>query len=203
MAMEDAALQMNGTAEGLIAFLDWTARSGLLSGNTAASYRTAVTKVMEIDGESWQATPVSEVDVDNQLERFTRLRAGRYNPESLTTYGNRFRGAFEHYARYLEDPKNFRAGQAKVPKAKVPSETSKDSKGPKHGTPSPRSSRQQGREDGGAEKLIEYPFPLASGAMAYLSLPRDFRRSDASRIAKFVESLAIDPALELMAGGEV
>jgi hypothetical protein len=197
---ENTEVQMNGTAAGLMEFLDWTARTGLFSSNTAASYRTAVTKVLEIDGETWTDIVISELDIEQQIERFTRLRASRYNPKSIGTYGNRFRAAIEHYQRYLDEPKNFRGGQVRLPKAKAT-----EGGGDEKGRPSNKSSaRGKTKTHTGKnvdqEELIEYPFPLSDGTLAKVLLPRVFRRDDATRFAQFVSSLAVDPILQLHAG---
>jgi hypothetical protein len=109
---------MSGTAQGLIAFLEWASRTGELAPNTAAAYKTAVTKVLEIDGEAWATTNIGELDVARQLDRFARLRASRYNAASLRTYGNRFSAAITHYRKYLGDPSGFRASQPKVSRGK-------------------------------------------------------------------------------------
>jgi|ERR1700730_78699 hypothetical protein len=185
--------QMSGTAEGLIAFLDWAARTGELSANTVAAYKTAVTQVLEIDGEAWASTKVRELNIDRQLDRFTRLRASRYNATSLRTYENRFRAAINHYVRYLEDPASFRANQPKGPRVKSPEKTTGSG---------PPTRRERTTTPGGTPfvpnkneptDLVQYPFPLRSGVMVYLSLPRDLRPEESQRIAAFVASLAIDP----------
>jgi hypothetical protein len=185
-------VQMGGTAEGLIAFLDWAARTGELSPNTAAAYKTAVTQVLEIDGEAWASTNIRELSIDRQLDRFTRLRASRYNATSLRTYENRFRAAINHYVRYLQDPATFRANQPKVPRTKSPEKIVGTGAAKRRGrdtTPGPAPS-PPGK--GEPTDLVQYPFPLRSGVMAYLSLPRDLRRDESQRIAAFVASLAID-----------
>jgi hypothetical protein len=185
--------QMSGTAEGLIAFLDWAARTGELSSNTAASYKTAITQVLEIDGEAWSSTNIHELDVDRQLDRFARLRASRYNATSLRTYGNRFRAAVKNYLKYLEDPTNFRTNQPPAPRTKSPE------KMPGTAPAKPRDRATTGApvpaapSKGEPTDLIQYPFPLRSGVMVYLSLPRDLRRDECQRISAFVASLAIDP----------
>jgi hypothetical protein len=188
---------MNGTAEGMIAFLDWTGRTGELSPNTAAAYKTAVTQVLEIDGEAWAKTKIRDLDVDRQLDRFARLRASRYNATSLRTYGNRFRAAVAHYMKYLEDPTTFRAGQPKVsrPKGTDKPQTSAPPKGRDRTTPP---GAQKPKESSPAESsdLVQYPFPLRAGVMAYLSLPRDLRRVECQRIAAFVASLAVDQVMD-------
>ncbi|HEY1830296.1 MAG TPA: hypothetical protein VGG38_08635 [Acidimicrobiales bacterium] len=193
--------QMSGTAEGLIAFLEWASRKGELSPNTAASYKTAVTQVLEIDGEAWANTKILELDIERQLDRFARLRASRYNATSLRTYGNRFKAATSHYVKYLEDPASFRAAQPKVTRPK-------SSDRPQAEAGSTASTRKQAPQSrvapmetvGGSSDLVQYPFPLRSGIMAYLSLPRDLRRTEAQRIGAFVASLAIDPMPELGSG---
>jgi hypothetical protein len=183
-------LQMSGTAEGLVMFLDWASRTGEIAPNTAASYKSAVTKVMEID-EAWGASKIKEVDVARQLDRFSRLRGSRYNATSLRTYGNRFSAAISHYLKYLENPSGFRAGQTKGARFKG---SEKPSAGPKDSVqvgPTRNTSRgfTNTQEPG---DLVQYPFPLRLGVMAYLSLPRDLKWSEAQRVAAFVASLAID-----------
>jgi hypothetical protein len=185
--------QMSGTAEGLIAFLEWAARTGELSPNTAASYKTAVTQVLEIDGDAWSSTNIQELSVDRQLDRFARLRASRYNATSLRTYGNRFRAAIKNYLNFLEDPTNVRRNQPPVSRAKNP-----EKGGTTPAKPRDRATRANpapsAPSKGEPTDLIQYPFPLRSGVMVYLSLPRDLRRDESQRIAAFVASLAIDPS---------
>jgi hypothetical protein len=192
--------QMSGTADGLMAFLDWASRTGELSPNTAASYRTAVTQVFEIDGEAWGSTLIGELDVDRQLDRFARLRASRYNAASLRTYGNRFKAAIANYTKYLEDPAAFRARGSRGPRTKGPDKPVKNAKQTGRTTGSPETGPAPERVAGPSSGLVQYPFPLRSGVLIYLSLPRDLRRSEAQRIAAFVASLAIDPGPELGAG---
>ena len=191
--MDQLDPQMSGTAEGLIAFLDWAARTGELSPNTAAAYKTAVTQVLEIDGDAWSSTNIQELSVDRQFDRFARLRASRYNATSLRTYGNRFRAAIKNYLKFLEDPTNFRTNQPPVSRAKNP-----EKGGTTPAKPRDRATRANSAPSapskGEPTDLIQYPFPLRSGVMVYLSLPRDLRRDESQRIAAFVASLAIDPS---------
>ncbi|MGB6455394.1 MAG: hypothetical protein WBH47_13010 [Streptosporangiaceae bacterium] len=188
--------QMSGTADGLIAFLDWAARTGELSANTAAAYKTAVTRVLEIDGEAWTDTSIREIDVSRQMDRFTRLRASRYNPTSLRTYGNRLSAAVTHYLKYLDDPATFRAAHPGTPRAKVSdkAKVARNTTPDRSGPASRPDITSTGASRAASGDLVQYPFPLRAGVMAYLSLPRDLSRTEAQRIAAFVASLAIDPA---------
>ena len=191
---------MSGTAKGLMAFLDWSSRKGELSPNTAASYKTAVTQVFEIDGDTWGSTAIRELDVARQLDRFARLRASKYNPTSLQTYGNRFKAAIANYTKYLENPVEFRAPGSKVSRTKGPDKPVKKAKQTGRSTGGPETGSAPDKVAGLSSDLVQYPFPLRSGVLIYLSLPRDLRRSEAQRIAAFVASLAIDPVPELGAG---
>jgi len=187
--------QMSGTADGLIAFLDWAVRTGELSANTAAGYKTAVTRVLEIDGEAWADTSIRELDVVRQMDRFARLRASRYNPTSLRTYGNRLSAAVTQYLKYLDDPTAFRAAHRSTLRAKnsdkgrTAHSITRDGSGPASGV----GIASTGVVRAASGDLVQYPFPLRAGVMAYFSLPRDLSRTEAQRIAAFVASLAIDP----------
>lgn len=182
---------MSGTAEGLVRFLDWASRTGEIAPNTAASYKSAVTKVMEID-EAWRASKIRELDVTRQLDRFIRLRGSRYNAASLRTYSNRFSAAISHYLNFLENPSEFRGGQTKIARSKGPEKQSAGPEAPEQAARARTSSRSFTNNQDPAD-LVQYPFPLRLGVMAYLSLPRDLNRSEAQRVAAFVASLAIDP----------
>jgi hypothetical protein len=186
--------QMSGTADGLIAFLDWAARTGELSANTAAAYKTAVTRVLEIDGEAWADTSVRELDVSRQMDRFARLRASRYNPTSLRSYGNRLSAAVTHYLKYLDDPATFRAANPSTPRAKGSEKAVRRTARDGSGSASVADTSRTGTSRIASGDLVQYPFPLRAGVMAYFSLPRDLSRTEAQRIAAFIASLAIDPA---------
>jgi hypothetical protein len=41
-------------------------------------------------------TDIRELNVARQMDRFAQLRASRYNPTSLRTYGNRLSAAINH-----------------------------------------------------------------------------------------------------------
>lgn len=137
---------------------------------------------------------------DRQLDRFARLRASRYNAASLRTYGNRFKAAIANYTRYLEDPAAFRAAGSRGLRTKGPDKPVKKAKQTRRTTGGPETGPAPEKVAGLSSDLVQYPFPLRSGVLIYVSLPRDLRRSEAQRIAAFVASLAIDPVPELGTG---
>jgi hypothetical protein len=48
--------------------------------------------------------------------------------------------------------------------------------------------------------LIEYPFPLRPGVRAVLTLPEDLNETEAKRLVRFVESLALSDQLAITTG---
>lgn len=182
----------DGTARGLVEFLDYAADKGLLNKNTAAAQKSAVTKVLEIDGDHWEELDLRSLDLDQQVSRFQTLRKDKLSPPSLRTYESRFRTALNEYLRYLDDPGAYRptSGSAKG------GESTKGSKKRKRAektaeTPSGSTTAPPARDN-----LITYPFPLRAGTMVYLQLPKDMSSREAERLARYVQSLALDTAAE-------
>lgn len=40
-------------------------------------------------------------------------------------------------------------------------------------------------------ELVEYPFPLSDGTIAFLSLPANFTESDAERLVQMVQAVVV------------
>jgi hypothetical protein len=188
----------SGTAEGVLELLDWVGSRGDMNPSTAKAYASAVAKVMEIEGEGWESHDVRSIDVEDLLGRFERLRATSYTPDSMTTYQSRFRKAHEMYMAFLSDgPAAVKALMKDRPRRAATDDKPKNNgngnggggaKTPKADTPKPDAD------------LVQYPFPLRSGQMAYLHLPRELPKAEAKRLCSFLDSLAIDGPLELMPG---
>lgn len=184
---------MSGTGEGLVGFLDWTARTGELSRATAGGYKTAVTQLLGID-ENWGTLDVRTLDIERQGERFTRVRAGDHKQDTLQVYFSRFKTAVRLYLSYLENPSTFRAGGRSRIKAQALAKTKTSASG------RPAQQRSDGAEINArqASTLVDqvalerYPFPLRPDLMVYLSLPRDLRRGEAQRLGAYLMSLAVD-----------
>lgn len=200
--MAAANVSRDGTGEGLVEFFEYLGERGLMNKATAGARKTAATKVLGID-EGWEDTDLRALDLDEQVERFMRLEKQNYKPNSLAVYASRFKSAVEEYLNYLANPSSFKApssstgngdkanargaSKASTTTSQTPLQASEDVRGT-GGTESPAPPATQSPQ----HKLITYPFPLrGSGTMAYLQLPPDLRADEASRLAKFLESLAI------------
>ncbi|HEX4081635.1 MAG TPA: hypothetical protein VHX40_01635 [Acidimicrobiales bacterium] len=201
--MSDAPQAKEGTAGGLVQFLTFAGKKGLMAVRTAEAYKSAATRILEIDGEDWLNTDLRSIDVDMQVERFVRLHGTNVKLDTLHTYKSRFKSAVTEYLRYVNDPMSYRepTSQRSEKVRKAPRAEPK-----RQGTESSVSVSPRGADGSSAAQfedrpnLVKYPFPLRSGQMAYFELPRDLSRAEAQRMAAFVASLAIDGYPELPMG---
>lgn len=63
-------------------------------------------------------------------------------------------------------------------------------------TPSQHETPQSMPEIVNAPGRVLYPYPLSDGQLIHISLPVKLMKSDARRIAAFIESIAIDPSAQ-------
>jgi hypothetical protein len=190
-------LMTSGTGAGFVAFLQWTAERGVLAAATANAYRSAATKVLEVEADP-DAVDVTSIDVEDLLDRFARLRGGNYTPDSLATYKTRFRKGLEYYLTYLKDPGNFRPRQTIVVKrnkktGRVTSVKKKAAVQPSDEMESELRSdiRASTSTLSATDEIFQYPFRLRSGQTAYLHLPPQLDRSDVDRLIRLLESLVM------------
>jgi hypothetical protein len=197
---ETSSALYDGQAKGLLEFLDYVKAKGMLAGRTADAYKSACFRVLAIDREDWTTTDVRSLDIEHQMDRYIRLQGASAKPASLKTYRQRLRAAIGLYRGFLANPTGFRGPTTKRrPRASAERATNKTLDGQSkaasdrdHG--SPRATTEV------APSLVTYPFPLRSGMMGYLQLPRNLAASDVRRLCTFLESLAIDEFSEENAG---
>lgn len=178
-----------GTGQGLIEFLGWVQKKGLMKPSTAGARRSAVTAVIEAADAN--TTDLRTADVEALLSRFTNLRGAKFKPDSLSAYKNRFRSSVEEYLSWLENPDGWRPGVA--PRQ---SKTQPMKRQPARGNPTeqravPRIEPRAAETSGASGRLIDYPFPIRDGLIGVLSLPTDLTREEATRLGAFIEALAM------------
>jgi len=182
-----AELINSGTVDGLLAFCDYLIEKGYATSGGVSPWKSAVKQVFEaVEGPEYADTDVRELDLDSYLRRWENMERGHYKAESLQSYGSRARRAHEAYLAYLENGTTPKLGR------RTPRRKETDARSDTATTPQ----RNGGGGSGGASAvadLVDYPFPLRSGQLAYLRLPRQVERSDAERIAAFVQALVSEP----------
>lgn len=180
----------DGTGKAVIEFLEFAADRGLMNSNTAGSLKGAVKEVLSaVDKDTWEATDVRTVDVEEYCQRFDRLRMTKYKPDSLTVYKARFKNAIQHYLAWEADPGGWRY------KAERPAAARK-----KPEAPTAQSQRSGATTHAPADGMIPHQYPLRPGLRVQLHLPDDLSRVEAKRLSTFIESLVVDEQLALPAG---
>jgi hypothetical protein len=119
------------------------------------------------------------------------LRGMKFQPDSLRTYGSRFRSSVTMYREFLEDPKAWKPPRAKAPAKAKTEGTAKQPTPTGSSTPSLATMAT-------APGMIPYPFPLREGVLATVYLPANLTKKEAKRLSVFIESLALEePAQQL------
>ena len=95
---------MEKNAKSLVDHWSWAADKGLMNRNTAAGLRSACVRVLEVLGDGWEQTDITDLNVDDILLRFQNLKKKDFVPQVLEAYKHRFRKAIASYFGYLENP---------------------------------------------------------------------------------------------------
>jgi hypothetical protein len=174
------------TIDGLLAFCDWLADKGYAPTSQIEPWKTAAKKVFQtVEGEDYGSLSLDSLDLDDYINRFRVLAASQYKHESIRTYGARLRNAVEAHAYFREHgrPPTFRqAGkrtngdgnsaqkpaQAKAKPAKPASPSAPTTPGP---------------------EFFDLEYPLESGRMALLRLPKRMSKVDVDRLSTVLRTL--------------
>ena len=193
----------SGTVAGLMAFLDWVVKKNYATPAAITPLKSAAKQVfttVENDGDI-DGVDVRSLDLDEYFSRFqvAMQASGRITPDSVRAYRNRFMRALELYNEYLATggtPKLKSRSAAAVrfrkDKEKVALRTSSPSLAP--GAAAVESAETP------STNMISYPFPLESGEVANLRLPKRLDRGDAVRLNAFINALAFEPQKQLGTG---
>jgi hypothetical protein len=173
--------------EALARFVDYVVEKGLVNPSTAQGWRVATTKVLEDLSEAERAD-VRQVDVEATFRTFLNRNPGRLAPASVGEYRRRVGRAIEEFVSWIENPAGYgsrtAAWAAKVdararPRAAV-------------GRVQPARPASDPDDDHGTNAGIAFDFPLRSGFLARMVLPRDLTVDEARRMGAFLLTLAAD-----------
>ena len=194
-----AAIQA-GTAQGLLEFLDYVVAKGYGPSTAAGPQKSAVRQVLTItEGEDFGDYDVKGGDVDDLLQRFEVRARGELKAESIHAYRSRFMRAVKSYRRFLETgtpPRYRQSSRRRSPDAGTRRRTS----GSASSSPPPSAQAPSQAPAQQSERMVDYPFPLRSGALANFRLPVHLDRGDAERMASFLKALVSDQPKQLPPG---
>jgi len=185
----------SGTVGGLLAFFDYLVDKGLGRSSAVAPLKSAAKQVFElVEGtEHIDEVGIENLDADDYFSRFEvkAISSGKYKPESIAAYRNRFVRGLEYYKKYIttgEAPKLQLRTTSVGRKKTAVTKSLVDAQVEPQAVTAPT-----------GDNLISYPFPLQAGGIATLRLPARLERIDAERLAAFVRTLVLEPQKQLTA----
>jgi hypothetical protein len=140
-------------------FLSTAATATTLSKRTIDAYRLATRSIQEIIGIASTAD-IHDLDLDAVLDRFHAQTADRFTQHTRNTYESNFRRAIETFSGWIDHDHDWQSVQGRYR-----------------------------RPAAGARTHEMYRFPLRPDDTLDLRLPYDLTRTEANRIAAFVNAL--------------
>jgi hypothetical protein len=198
----------DGTAAGLVAFLEWAGGRGEINAGTASSRAVAVRRVLEIENSPMESIDLRQLEVDDLLNRFETLKRLDYTTESMKVYKSRFRASVDAYLAWLDKRPDWKrprrqvsvsdsgSARERVYTARLRVPPNRPSKASAADSLSDDSevSQSTAASPAGMTPMIPYEVPLRTGGelRARLVLPADLSRADADRLCRFISSLAFE-----------
>ena len=177
--------EQSNTAGAMVKHWDWAGSKGLMTKATAASLSTSCRYVLGVES-GWETLDVQTLDVEEYISRFNNLNMGKYKPQSLKTYGSRFKRAVTSYRDYLANPTGWSFSPRRARgRRSDPGESTKRRVTQPESESAPRSAPP-------GIAAHEYSFPIRKDFMAKLAIPRDVTTTEINRLVAWVRTLALD-----------
>ena len=181
------------SGQALLDFWKRVGDTGQVNANTATSYRGACALVLGVlDG--WQTTDIKSLDPEELFRRFVNKNSTKFKPGSLQSYSRRWPTAFRSFLEYAKDPLTWKPPVSTAPPATKKEKPPADDVNmatvvlAQHDT----SVRGTSWSPPSVAGMVEYPFPLRQGRLAYLKLPVDLTAAEVKRLTAFMNTLAVE-----------
>ena len=179
-------METKTTGKDLVDHWDWAAEKGIMKKNSALALKTACANVLSVI-DDWESIDITSIDIEDAITRFKNIQAKKYKPQSLETYGRRFRNAIESFLEYIQDPGAWKPASRSIQTTNL----STNSKAKKKRSIEKKEDQIVSQQSSG-RGLIDYPFPLRDGVTVRLMLPRDITVNEVKRLNAFMSTLAVD-----------
>jgi hypothetical protein len=177
------------TPAGLFEFCDFMVTKGYATAGAMEPWKTATRKVLGTvySEEEFTSIDLSALDLDDVLARFETKTRGQYKHESVVAYGRRVKNATDAYLAFVETGKPPQLSRSKAA-----------AKGDEKPTTSAKTTkRKSAAKEEPLGELIKFPFPLQTGEMAQLHLPRRLQKDDAERLQALIRTLQVEQRKEI------
>jgi hypothetical protein len=184
---------MEANGRGLVDFWTYVIERGLMPANTAGALRGASKEVLSaVESEGWETLELRQIDVEDFNERFARLQASKFKPETLQVYKSRFKNAVSMYTDFLENPSGWRYKAKKPYKGR--SRPAEATRSENHKPPvDPAGQDSKDNYELPPVLTIDHQYPLRPNLIIKVQLPVDLTKSEASKLSAFVTSLVQEP----------
>lgn len=192
----------SGTSAAMLAFLDTMVQRNYATPAAISPLKSAAKQIfqtVEVKDGDVDGVDVQTLDVDAYFARFqvAMTATGRITSDSVRAYRARFNRGLDLYRAYLTTgtfPKvKSRGASAPRPRRGKAVAAPKPSASPAQAQATPEAAEAP-------STMVSYPFPMESGEMANLRLPRRLERRDAARLTAFIDSLTFDPQKQIGTG---
>lgn len=175
----------------LMEFLEYMASKGLMQRNTVSGRKAAVSRVLGVLDPEEQGD-VTQIDIDQVMNRFFNLEGKSYKPESLGVYRSRVNSAISDFKSYLDSPSTFKPSNS-VKTSKTPKVAPKGSKQPSAVSRTSSSFDGSPRADAmGHVSVNVFPIPIRPDVIVRIhGLPFDLSAAEAEKIANVVKAMAM------------
>lgn len=178
--------------KGLVEFLDFLGRKGLMNPATISSRKAAVNTLLGVLSEE-ELADVRRLEIDQVASRFLNLRGSSFKPDSVKVYKARVAAAIQDLVNYRKDPLAFKpAGGTR----KLSTPGNSRTKSPPLGR---ETAFAQSEEEPrfvtrpAAFDDVSFPIPIRTDIVVRLiGIPSNLTAKEAKKIAAVVMALAQD-----------
>jgi hypothetical protein len=172
----------------LLGFLDWMATKGLMQRNTVSGRKAACSKVLGVLDPEEQAD-VTQVSIDDAMDRFQNLEGRNYMPASLGVYRSRVAAAISDFERYLANPASFKPG---VVQRRTANGTTKRTQPTETPQQQARAASSEAPVSTAHSPVNVFPIPIRADVVVRIhGLPFDLTVAEADKIANIVKAMAM------------
>jgi hypothetical protein len=185
----------NGTAQGVVEFLDSLIKKGRATSGTVAPLKAAFKRILsQIDGDNWETVEISKIDTTDYISRFKVLTKGKINKASYIAYKQRLEKANAWYKNFLTNPA-WTPPQSKIVGKKSAAKGEKKKINEMQTDNGELNSNVMQTESKTEDDFASFNFPLLNGKLVSFYFPKNLKLDDAKRIHKFVDSLVVNSEL--------
>ena len=175
-------------------FLDFAAQRGLMNKGSVSAMKTACNNIFSILDEA-EASDVSKLDLEEVIQRYQTINSLKVRPDTMQTYGQRFKYAVSEFLRYNENQAGWKPSGGQ--RSANSSQTSRKGRASKNENPQPAASATPPESVDLDASQIMHQFPIRRDMVVTVKgIPYDVKRSEMARLNAFLSNLVAEPEVE-------